>query len=169
MERHLHHELMGVCSAVCAAVVSAAVAFGVRGLPTLTWKWEFTWPAAGLVLLVLAAEIPIEKRAFDSAVALDDPGAVLPADDALRHHLFDGRFLATLLVPTLIGSLVWEPWVSLWPLSLVAGWMCNAAYTASWERRHGLLLWRGRVEAQPLGKGQLYYSSVRPPAAVPST
>ncbi|MFJ6837035.1 hypothetical protein [Streptomyces sp. NPDC091209] len=30
-----------------------------------------------------------------------------------------------------------------------------------WERRHGVVLWRGRVEEQPLGKGRYLCSSPR--------
>ncbi|ELP69347.1 hypothetical protein ACKI1I_40695 [Streptomyces turgidiscabies] len=37
----------------------------------------------------------------------------------------------------------------------------KGVYVYFWERRHGVLLWRGRVEEQPLGKDQFLYSSPR--------
>ncbi|MFC4036316.1 hypothetical protein ACFO3J_33460 [Streptomyces polygonati] len=52
---------------------------------------------------------------------------------------------------------------------MAVNWTANAVHTARWERTHGLLLWWVEVAAQPLGKVQLYYSSVRRPAPASGT
>ncbi|WP_141698329.1 hypothetical protein [Streptomyces lushanensis] len=160
---------MGVTMAVCASAVSAAVAFGVRGIPATEdshgrWVFLFLLGACALGGLLGASRIPhiSEVRTFETAVPLNDPEAVLPGDDTVRHHLVDRSSFLLFLVPSLIAALFWSPWAALYPLPLSAEWLVRACVAARWERRHGLLLWGGAVKEQPLGKGQLLYSSVRP-------
>ncbi|GGJ80406.1 hypothetical protein GCM10011583_09880 [Streptomyces camponoticapitis] len=62
----------------------------------------------------------------------------------------------------MIAALFWSPWAVLLPVALSVEWLMRACTAAHWERRHGLLLWRGGVKEQPLAKGQFLYSSVRP-------
>lgn len=55
--------------------------------------------------------------------------------------------------------------MALCPLVLVPERLTKGAYATYWERRHGVLLWRGHVPDQPLGKGQYLYSSLRQPTS----
>ncbi|MFI1360198.1 hypothetical protein ACH4TV_42430 [Streptomyces sp. NPDC020898] len=59
------------------------------------------------------------------------------------------------------GGLLWERDLALHPLLFASAWLARAGWVARWERRHGLLLWNGRVPTQPLGEGRSLYSSVR--------
>ncbi|MEV0039516.1 hypothetical protein [Streptomyces sp. NPDC050804] len=169
MVRYIHHQLMGVTMAVCASVISAPVAFGVRGIPAAddtSGRLGFLFLLSACVCGALVGATrftPIsEVRTFETAVPLNDPEAVLPGDDTVRHHLVDRSSLLLFFVPSLLGALFWSPWAALYPLPLSAEWLVRAGVAARWERRHGLLLWRGEVKEQPLGKGKLLYSSVRP-------
>lgn len=174
MRRYVNHQLMSVAMAVCASAISALVAFSVRGLPEMDddHGWWFIQVMFGFCVFAgIVGALPFVKysevRTFRAAVPLNDPAAVLPADHAASRgpfdrNLFDRGFLLLLLVPSLIGALFWTPWAALFPLTLAVEWLMRACLTAYWERRHGLLLWRGEVKEQPLGKDQLLYSSPRP-------
>ncbi|MFJ7963884.1 hypothetical protein [Streptomyces sp. NPDC096324] len=172
MIRYVHHQLRGTSVAACVMVVSAVVAFGVRGIPEHDGK---SWWVVGLFVAVgaLSGAVSItrlnwvgEVRDFESALPLANPVAALPAQDPLRFRLLDVDYLATMGVvigvPTLAASLLWHPAAAFYPLVSATEWLMRAARAARWERRHGVLLWRGHVEEQPLGKGQFLYSSQRP-------
>ncbi|MBM9506208.1 hypothetical protein [Actinacidiphila acididurans] len=143
--------------------------FGIRGLPQgvhAPSAQGAVW-LAGCAVVLAVLDVVVEGRSFRTVVPLEDPDAVLPAEDALRHHLFDGGLMTVLLLLILVFSLPWNSVAALCYLPLIGMWLLNAAYGTYWERRRGLLLWRGHVPAQPRGTGQIYYSSVRRPAHVP--
>ncbi|MET8538831.1 hypothetical protein ABZV67_46180 [Streptomyces sp. NPDC005065] len=170
MDRYAHNELTVVIEAVCAVAINASVMFGVRGVPRIDagagWLLVF-FIALDAVFGVLACTrlkwLGGEKRDFESAVPLANPDTVLPTRGESFRRSFDWGFFAFLVVPCLVVALVWEPLVALWPLVLVPDRLAKGAYATYWERRHGVLLWRGHVLDQPLGKGQYLYSSVRQP------
>ncbi|MFF2848784.1 hypothetical protein ACFVT5_21020 [Streptomyces sp. NPDC058001] len=160
---------MGVTMAVCASAISAVVAFVVRGFPAADddggrWVLLFLVGSCALGGLLGVSRLPhlSELRMFEAAVPLNDPEAVLPRDDTVRRHLVDVQILLIFLVPSLGLALFWSPWAVLYPLPLAAEWLVRTGVAARWERRHGLLLWRGDLKEQPLGKGQMLYSSVGP-------
>ncbi|WP_069466991.1 hypothetical protein [Actinacidiphila rubida] len=165
----MHHALMGTAMGLCAAAGASAPAFGLRGLPHwphgISGSWT-AWMAAAYLLWELLDAL-VERRGFRSAVPLADPDAVLPADDTLRHHLVDSCFFLFMLVPPAALGLVWGPWGALVGLPLAVSWLFDAVNAALWERKHGLLVWRGEVEAQPLGKGRYFYSSPARPGPDP--
>ncbi|MFE2596635.1 hypothetical protein ACFXCZ_09045 [Streptomyces sp. NPDC059396] len=169
MRRYVNHQLMGVTMAVSASAIGALVAFGVRGIPEVDDDYgrQFIQFMFGFCVFAgLLGALPFVKhsevRTFRTAVPLNEPAAVLPADHAANRHLLDSRFLLLLLVPSLIAALVWSPWAALFPLALAVEWLMRACLGIYWERRHGLLLWRGAVKEQPLDRGQFLYSSRRP-------
>ncbi|MFF2364703.1 hypothetical protein ACFVU0_18685 [Streptomyces sp. NPDC058122] len=163
MVRYVHHELMGVCTAAAAAAVGLVVALPFRGLAHADAPGDVVAWSAGILVVVLGLSLIGERRAFRRAVPLQDPDATLPRDYAPRRHLFNGGFLAFMLVLTVTLALVANPLGALCVMPLAAQWLVNAAYALHWERTHGLLIWRGDVPGQPLGKGQMFYSSPRPP------
>lgn len=57
----------------------------------------------------------------------------------------------------LVFSLLWGSWAIGWAAFFVPERIVKGVYAFFWERRHGVLLWRGRVEEQPLGKDQFPY------------
>ncbi|MFB6963532.1 hypothetical protein ACFCYB_43115 [Streptomyces sp. NPDC056309] len=166
MRRYVHNELTTVAEAVCAAAISASVVFGVRGIPKVDVGWQLAAAVIALsaVFGVLACTrlrwLGGEKRDFEKAVPLN-PDTVLPTlGESLRRSL-DLGFVAYLVVSTLVIALFWEPLVALLPLMFVPDRLAKAAYAAYWERRHGVMLWRGHVPDQPLDEGRYFYSSVR--------
>ncbi|MFS4093173.1 hypothetical protein [Streptomyces sp. AF1A] len=157
MLRYVHNELTMVVQAVCAVAISAVVTFGVRDIPEVDAGW--------LVIAGVVAVSPVfgrrgEKRDFERAVPLN-PDTVLPTLGASLPRSQALRFVAFLVVPTLLAALFWEPLVALVPLVLVPERLANAAYAAYWERHHGVTLWLGHVPDQPLENGRNLYSSVR--------
>lgn len=62
-------------------------------------------------------------------------------------------------------GLLWNPWAVAWAVLLVPERIVKGVYVFFWERRHGVLLWFGNVEEQPLGKGEFLYSSPRTSSA----
>lgn len=169
MQRYVHHQLMTVVEAACAVAINAAVVFGVSGPP----KGDAGWQAVVFVIALAAvfgalvftgsAWLGGERRDFESAVPLASPETVLPAPRESLRHSFEWAFVVLLVAPSLVIGLIWESWVALWPLVIVIDRLARGAYGIYWERRHGLLLWRGNVPDQPLGKGQHLYSSVWQP------
>lgn len=170
MVRYVHHQLMIFAEAGCAVAITAPVVFGVRGVPTISSELWLTFLVLGGVTAafgVLACSrwswLGGEKRDFETAVPLANAKAVLPAPKEALRRSFYGGFVALLVVPCLVVGLIWEPLVVFWPFVFVPDRAVKGVYAASWERRHGVLLWRGHVEEQPLGKGQFLYSSERLP------
>ncbi|MFF5520798.1 hypothetical protein [Streptomyces coeruleorubidus] len=154
MDRLVHHELRAVLS-VCSALAVALTVLGlVRG---------FSAPDSALakyvgVLLALLVVWTLLKatrikwishvRDFEKAVPVEDVDVVLPTDRFLRDHPFSPGLFGMYLVFALPVAF-WDPWalgVLLWsPLD----WLGQAALVARWERRNGLLLWRGHVGSRP--------------------
>ncbi|MEU1599230.1 hypothetical protein ABZ468_42130 [Streptomyces sp. NPDC005708] len=169
MRRYVHNELTMVVQAVCAVAISAPVTFGVRGIPNA----DAGRPAiaafialsvgsavSGVLACTRSTRVDGGKWDFERAVALN-PDTVLPTLGESLPRSLALRFVAFLVVPTLVAALFWEPWVAIMPLVLVPDRLAKAAYAAYWERRHGVMLWQGHVPDQPLEKGQYLYSSVR--------
>lgn len=170
MVRYVHHQLITVVEAGVAMAVTAPVVFGVRGLPQQvdSAKVDLLLYFAGLSALfgLLAASTRLswlggEKRDFESAVPLTDPEAILPAPRESLRRSFHGVFVVVVGLPSLVFGLLWGPWAIGWAVFLVPERIVKGVYVFFWERRHGVLLWRGQVEEQPLGKDQFLYSSPR--------
>ncbi|MFE6523866.1 hypothetical protein [Streptomyces sp. NPDC057794] len=156
MDRLLHHELRAVLS-VCAAL---ALALAVRGLHR-----GFSAPdRPGALALCLGGLLAFlvgwtllkatglkwfsHVRDFEKAVPVEDTGGALPTGRFLRDRPFSlrlfGLYLALALPlahwePVALGVLLWS----------ALDWTGQAAVTAHWERRNGLLLWRGRAGDRP--------------------
>lgn len=169
MLRYVHNELTMVVQAVCAVAISAPVTFGMRGTPKADAGWSAVFIAlsvvstlSGVLACTRSTRVDGGKRDFERAVPLN-PDTVLPTLGKSLPRSLALRFIAFLVVPTLIAALFWEPWMAIMPLVLVPERLAKAAYAAYWERRHGVMLWRGHVPDQPLEKGQYLYSSVRQP------
>ncbi|MFG2940839.1 hypothetical protein [Streptomyces sp. NPDC048282] len=60
------------------------------------------------------------------------------------------------LVPALVMGLALSPWLTLVHLPMALDWLIRAGIAACWEKKHGVLLWRGHV---PDGPWELSYSS----------
>lgn len=72
---------------------------------------------------------------------------VLPTNGFLRDQPFSRKLFVLYLVFSL--PMFWEPWVVLIPLGSALDWLGQAAVAAHWERRHGKVVWRGRVHSSP--------------------
>lgn len=168
MVRYVHQQLMIFVEAACAMAITAPVVSGVRGVPKVSsdlWPYLLFILGGCALFGALACSrwrwLGGEKRDFETAVPLANPEAVLPAPKEALRRSFYGGFVVILAVPSLVVGLIWEPLAILWPLAFVPDRAVKGTYMAYWERRHGVLLWRGHVEEQPLGKGQFLYSSAR--------
>ncbi|MGW3356932.1 hypothetical protein ACWDFL_16140 [Streptomyces bungoensis] len=158
---------MAVVEGVAATVVVAAVVFGVRGVPV----GEVHWPFIALVTAFSAVNGVLActrlrwlggaKRDFEYAVPLANPDYVLPTPRESLRRSFDWSSALLSVSVGLAFSLTWLPIMAFWSLLLVPERLIKGAYGILWERRHGVLLWRGRVPEQPLGEGQHLYSSAR--------
>ncbi|MFG3295147.1 hypothetical protein ACGF3G_40900 [Streptomyces sp. NPDC048179] len=154
---------MGVAMAVCACAISAPVAFGVRGTPAVDngafWMAPlFVFGTIALAGILAATRLKGvgEIRLFEEAVPVEDPGMIRPIDRSLRHNLVSTPILIVLLVPALVMGLAANPWLTLVHLPLALDWLIRAGIAACWEKRHGVLLWRGYVPDRPW---ELSYSS----------
>lgn len=169
MVRYVHHQLAAVVEAGVAMAVTVPVIFGLRGLPQAdSEKVLLALYLAGVsALLGLLAVLTRpwwlsgEKRDFESAVPLNDPEAILPAPRESMRRSFDGSFVVIVGLPILLLGLLWDPWAVGWGIVFIPERFIKGVCVSFWERRHGVLLWLGRVEEQPLGKGQFLYSSLR--------
>ncbi|MFE4695785.1 hypothetical protein ACFRIC_01725 [Streptomyces sp. NPDC056738] len=146
-----------------AAGVGLVVALPFRPLPDVELEGDLVAWSAGILVVVSCLSVAMEWRSFRSAVPLRDPATVLAREHAPRPLLFHGGFFAFLLVMTLTAALVTNPLIALCALPLAAQSLVNAVCAMYWERIHGLRIWRGTAPEQPLGKGQVFYSSSRPP------
>lgn len=171
MVRYVHHQLITAAEAAVALCVTVPVVFGLRDVPVSDAE---LWRAGAAVALVLVISGLLsctvgwpgsEKRDFETALPLTDPESVLPTPGESLRRSFGWGFVGFLVVVGLVLALTWEPLAVFWPLLFVPVRMVTGAYAAYWERRHGLVLWRGQVADQPLGEEQALYSSVRRPAA----
>ncbi|MEU9878066.1 hypothetical protein [Streptomyces phaeochromogenes] len=152
-----------------AMAVTAPVVFGVRGPQQgdsgkVLYVLGVFGASALFGLLAISTRshwMGGEKRDFESAVALNDPEALLPAPHESMRRSFDGSFVVFVALSCLAFGLLWGPWGVGWAVVFIPERIVKGVYASFWERRHGVLLWRGRVEAQPLGEGQFLYSSPR--------
>ncbi|MER6441612.1 hypothetical protein ABT275_35440 [Streptomyces sp. NPDC001185] len=169
MVRCVHFQLAAVVEAGLAMVVAAPVVFGVRGLPKADGG-EWRLPVGAFVLGSLFALLAVSTRSgwlgggrrdFESVVPLTDLEAVLPGTCESMRRSFDVIFVANVALFSLVIGLFYDAWAVGWAVILVPERIVKGVYAFFWERRHGALLWRGRVEEQPLGKGQFLYSSPR--------
>jgi hypothetical protein len=171
--RYVHHQLITVAEAAAALAVTVPVVFAVRGVPTPPEDfWQVSAALAVFLALIGLLSCTVgrrgtEKRDFETALPLADPDAVLPTPRESLRRSFTPGFVAYLMVVCLVLALVWEPLVAFAPLLYVPDRVVKGAYAAHWERRHGLVLWRGHVADQPLGDEQSLYSSGRRPVARP--
>ncbi|MFE2531400.1 hypothetical protein [Streptomyces sp. NPDC059371] len=166
---------MAVVDAVIAMAVTAPVVFGVRGLPHahdgkldgLVYLLCISMCGAPFGLVAVTSRrrrLGGEKQDFENALPLADPEAIPAARDSLRRCV--GDLVVLFALPALFFGLFWSPWGVLGACSLVPERVIKGVGAFLWERRHGVLLWKGRVEDQPLGKGRLLYSSPRKGARV---
>jgi hypothetical protein len=155
MDRLVHHEIRAANSTLLAGTVTLAVTAVVQGFPAADWDWRFVGATAGfLVLWTLLRATRVKglgsHREFEKAVPLEENGRVPPADVPLRRdHPVSGRLLFLYVVLTLPVALLWEPWVTVVCPGSAIAWLGDAAVAAHWERRHGLVLWRGHVRGSP--------------------
>jgi hypothetical protein len=156
MDRLLHHELRAVLSAF-AALALALTALGlVRGFSAPERPGALALYLGGLLALLVVWTLLKSTRIkwfgqvrdFERAVPSEGAEGTPPTDRSLRDRPFALRLFVPFLVLGL-GTALWEPWalgVLFWP---ALDWAGQAALVAHWERRNGLLLWRGRVGSRP--------------------
>ncbi|MGW1720449.1 hypothetical protein [Streptomyces sp. NPDC002156] len=170
--RYVHYEVACALLAFCAAVVSAGVVFGVEGAPE-TSGGVGRAVVFGLIYLALVAGFGVltvsrikwfgEGRDFDKAVPLQEPAAVLPTRGEEYRNCVNVLLFVVMAACAVGGGLFWERDLALFPLIFASAWLARGWWVARWERRHGVLLWKGRVRTQPLADDQYLYSSVRQP------
>lgn len=171
MVRYVHHQMITVAEAAATMAVTVPVVFAVRGVPrpdAEIWRVGAVLAAFFAVFGLLSCFVGWlggEKKDFETALALADPDSVLPTPRESWRRSFGTGFVIFMAVGCLFIALTWEPMIVFWPLVLVPERVVKGAYAAHWERRHGLVLWRGHVADQPLGEKQYLYSSVRQSAA----
>lgn len=173
--RYVHYEVICALLAVCATVVSAGVVFGVEGAPE-TPGGVGRAIVLGLIHLVLVAGFGVltvsrvkwfgEGRDFGKAAPLRDPASVLPTRGEGYRNCVNALLFVSLAACAVGGGLLWERDLALFPLVFAPVWLARGWWVARWERRHGLLLWTGRVRTQPLRDDQRLYSSVREPGGL---
>lgn len=169
MVRYVHYQWAAVFEAGAAMAVAAPVVCGVRGLPQVEGAevaalLGLAGASAFFGLLAVSTRLSWlggEKRGFECAVPLSDPEAILPTPRESLRRGFDGAFLVIVAVSSLVFGLLWGPWAIGWAVFFVPERIVKGGYAFFWERRHGVLLWRGKVQEQPLGKDQFLYSSPR--------
>ncbi|MDX3451971.1 hypothetical protein PV396_08420 [Streptomyces sp. ME02-8801-2C] len=170
MVRYVHHQLAAAVEMVIAMAVTMPVIFGVRGLPhagggSVILLLGFLGAFFGLLAVSVRSHwLGGEKREFENAAALADPETILPAPRESIRGSFDGSFIVFTAMFSLVFGLLWGPWVNIWVVVSIPERIVKGVYASFWERRHGVLLWRGRIAEQPLGKGQFLYSSPRNPS-----
>ncbi|WP_330285807.1 hypothetical protein [Streptomyces sp. NBC_00576] len=170
MFRYVHYEVTCALLAVCATVVSAAVVFGMEGVPG-TPRGIVPAIALGLLFLALTAGFGVltvsrlkwfgEGRDFDKAVPLGETGTVLPTRAKGYRHCVNVPLFVFMVAFALGGGLFWDRGLALSPLFFASAWSARGWWVARWEQRHGLLLWNRRVRTRPPEGGRYLYSSVR--------
>ncbi|WP_461063283.1 hypothetical protein [Streptomyces pseudoechinosporeus] len=163
MDRYVHHELRSAF-AVLAVAACLAVTGIVRGFPPLKadWLWILVVLPLGIAVFTLLKASRLkgvsEVRNFEAAVRVEDTDVVLPTKDFLHNQPVNLGLFAFFLV-FLLPMSFWEPWVIVVPVGWALDWLGKAALAAYWERRHGLLVWRGPVPGHP---GNLLVSPRQP-------
>jgi hypothetical protein len=157
MDRLLYHELRAVFAALAVTVVCGAALGLVHGFaapsdagdPMLLSLALLAGAAASTLLGATRLKWVSEVRDFDRAVPVEDIGVVPPAGRSLRGDWFSPGFFVAYLMPILPIALFWEGVVLFIPLWSAMSWLGKAALIIRWERRHGLVLWRGHAAARP--------------------
>ncbi|GGW90693.1 hypothetical protein [Streptomyces lomondensis] len=156
MDRLVHHELRAVFSVLAATAVALTASVLFHGFSPPSDTGRLALYAAGVLALLLVWTLLrasrlrwfSEVRNFEKAVPVEDidpPGA---AERLLRHRPFSPR----LFVGYVLGAVplaLWQPLTTGIFLWSALDWLSEAAVAAHWERRNGLLLWRGRVDSRP--------------------
>lgn len=166
MDRYVHAELRDASSAFTGTVVSMAVFAWVgghlpirpHGLP-LVIGIGLAYVAASALLRGSWLKRFSSVREFDAAPRLEDTGAAPPAGVSLRRRPFNPGVLGFTVAFALPVALFWEPVLIVVPPRLASDWPARALVAARWERRNGLVLWRGHDPDEP---GRLSVSR-RPP------
>lgn len=156
MDRLLHHELRAVVSILAATAVALTTAGLVRGfsLPSEPGRLGLYGAAVlayfAVWTLLKATRIKwfSEVLDFEKAAPVEETGAVPPAQGFLRDQPFSPRLFVLYLLFA-VPLCLWEPWAALLSLWWAVDWLGKAAVVARWERRHGMLLWRGHVDSRP--------------------
>ena len=169
MVRYVHHQLIIMVEVGAVMALAAPVAFGVRGVPQVDSDKAavllyLAGASAFFGLVAVATRLDWlggEKGDFETAVPLAAPEAILPSPRESWRRSFNAGFVVIVAVPSLAFGLLWSPWAIGWLVFFVPERIVKGVYALFWERRHGVLLWRGAVEEQPLAKGQFLYSSLR--------
>lgn len=169
MVRYVHHQLIVVVEVGAVMILAAPVVFAVRGVPQAEGDKAavllfFVGASAFFGLLAVSTRLTWlggEKGDFETAVPLASPGVALPSPRESWRRSFDPAFGVFVAVLSFAVGLLWSPWAIGWLVLFVPERIVKGTYALLWERRHGVLLWRGAVEEQPLGKGQFLYSSPR--------
>lgn len=167
--RYVHHQLITVAEAAAVMALAAPLAFIVHGLQPFEGGnvagLQCVAGASALWGLSAASTrskwLAGERGDFETAVPLTAPEAILPSPRQSLRRSFNPAFVVIAALPSLAFGLLWSPWAIGWILFLVPQRIAKGVYAYVWERRHGVLLWRGAVEEQPLAKGQFLYSSPR--------
>ncbi|MFF9625211.1 hypothetical protein [Streptomyces griseosporeus] len=156
---------MRAAATAAGALVASAAVFAVRGVPTDVGGWR----ALGVSALVLAGIAGItcsrwkwvgfETRDFARALPLADPAAALPTPRPAAYRSFSGAQAVAAGVTALVLGLLAHPLVAPFMACAAVDDVVVALHATRWERRHGVLLWRGRVPQQPLGPDRFLYSS----------
>jgi hypothetical protein len=163
MSRYVHDELRAAIAAAAALAVTAVVLYAVRGLPEPSGRW---WLPCAVLVVVVGLWAPVKAsrlrwvgraREYEAAVPLAGPP---PEGDSLRRRPVRPRVFAGFLVLSLAVSLLWEPALVLLLVWRALSWLTDSLVAARWERRHGVLLWRGHDEDDP---GKLSCSPVSGP------
>ncbi|MFC8140428.1 hypothetical protein ACFUKV_01455 [Streptomyces paradoxus] len=156
MDRLVHHELRAVVSVLAATAVALTTVGLVRGFSAPSEPGRLGLYAGGVLAFLLlwtllkATRLKWvgEVRDFEEATPVEGTGRPLPTERFLRDQPFSPRLCVLYLLFTVPLSL-WEPWAAVLPLWSALDWLGQAAIAAHWERRNGLVLWRGRVESRP--------------------
>ncbi|MGW0712180.1 hypothetical protein ACWD4G_40605 [Streptomyces sp. NPDC002643] len=168
MVRYVHHQLVTAAEAAFALAVTVSVVHVIRDAPQLAagvWKTGAVLVAFLTVCGVLSCSIDhegSERRDFETALPLTEQDPALPTPRESLRRAFSVLWFCSVALPSLTVALLWEPLFAFWPLALVPDRIVKALCAARWERRHGLVLWRGQVAGRPLGEKQALYSSPRP-------
>jgi hypothetical protein len=155
MDRLLHHQLRAVLSACAAIAVALTVPGLVRGFSAPDRPALALYLGGLLALLLVWTLLKAtgikwfsHVRDFEQAVSVGHPDGTLPADRFLRDRPFRPR-LFSLYLALALPLAFWEPWsLGVLPWSAL-DWVGEAALVVHWERRNGLMLWRGSVEGRP--------------------
>ncbi|MET9680258.1 hypothetical protein [Streptomyces coeruleorubidus] len=156
MDRLVHHELRAVVSVLAATAVTLTTVGLVRGFSAppepgrlgLYTAAVLAWIVVWTLLKATRIKWFSEVREFEKAVRLDGTDPALATERFLRDRPFSPRMfvLYTLFAVPLA---LWEPLTAVIPLWSAVDWLGQAAVAARWERKHGLLLWRGHVDSRP--------------------